>query len=804
MDALKVKTTCYHCGEDCDKDHPIVAEEKSFCCEGCRLVYELLSENQLCTYYNFEANPGNTPLQSDQSNRFAFLNDANLKASLIDFSNGNQTHITFFIPGMHCSSCIYLLEHLDRLCPGVVHAQVHFPEKKLKVIFNEPETRLIKIVEMMARIGYEPYFSLDDISRKKQLKRNNSRIYKIGIAGFAFGNVMMLSLPEYFAMGEFFDEKGLESWFGFLNILLAIPVFFYSASEFFISGYKSLRKGFLNIDLPIALAILMTFGRSIYEIVSGTGAGYMDSMTGIVFFMLVGRFFQDKTYDTLSFDRDYKSYFPISVSVRKSGIEQTVPLTELRTGDRMIIRNNEIIPADALLLKGEANIDYSFVTGESNEIKKEAGELIFAGGKQIGTMIELEVVKEVAQSYLTSLWNRDAFEEKEQREQSFIHYVSKYFTLILFIISATSFIYWAPIDMKRGIDAITTILIIACPCTLLLSSTFTFGNVLHYFSKQKVYLKNSDVIEMMTKVDTIVFDKTGTLTEANQFRLEYEGAALTQEEKRFVKSLATQSSHPLSRRINHFLEEEKIIKADNFRENIGEGLKGVFEGNEVYLGSYNYVGSPQELSHSNETSVYVRINDHTKGRFIFKNVYRPGLEQLVKRLKPKYGLMILSGDNDSEKNNLEKMLGKAVALYFNQSPDDKLKRVESLQQSGKYVMMIGDGLNDAGALKQSDVGMVIADRVNNFSPACDVIMESSSLHYLDRLIQYSFAGKRIVKISFGFSLLYNVAGLSFAVQGLLSPVIAAILMPSSSITIIALTSLSNMFAARKLFKKPMN
>jgi Cu+-exporting ATPase len=255
---------------------------------------------------------------------------------------------------------------------------------------------------------------------------------------------MMLSFPEYFSLGKA-DDIGLKTWFSYLNLALSLPVFFYSASEFFISGYKGLRQKFLNIDAPIALAVLITFGRSLYEILSGTGAGYLDSMSGIVFFMLIGRYFQNRTYQTISFDRDFKSYFPLGVSViNTDGTEKQISVSDLKVGDRIKIHNDEIVPADAILFLGKATIDYSFVTGESLPVEKSIGEIVYAGGKQTSGAIELEVVKEVSQSYLTQLWNNEAFKEnKKEVKVSFIHRISRYFTYALFSVAIAAAIYWS-------------------------------------------------------------------------------------------------------------------------------------------------------------------------------------------------------------------------------------------------------------------------------------------------------------------------------------------------------------------------
>ncbi|RYZ15600.1 MAG: heavy metal translocating P-type ATPase, partial [Chitinophagaceae bacterium] len=348
---------------------------------------------------------------------------------------------------------------------------------------------------------------LSDGEGKKEKKADRRPWYKIGVAGFCFSNIMMLAFPDYFAGGRI-EQDSLRHVFAYASLLLALPVFFYSASEFFLSAYKGLRQRWLNIDAPIALSVLITFSRSVYEVLSGTGAGYFDSMSGIVFFMLIGRWFQNKTYDSFSFDRDYKAYFPLGVTrLSATGDEEPTTIAQLHTGDRIVVRHNELVPADAVLLKGEGYIDYSFVSGENTPVHKHSGELVYAGARQTGGRIELQVVKAVSQSYITQLWNNNATASRKNKEQSFIHPWSRYFTLALFTVAATAGIYWAFVNPANVLPAVSAALIVACPCSLLLSATFTFGNMLRHFGQRRIYLKNASVIESMARINTVVLDK---------------------------------------------------------------------------------------------------------------------------------------------------------------------------------------------------------------------------------------------------------------------------------------------------------
>ena len=798
--ATSIQTACYHCGENCDDI--IVSDDKSFCCQGCKQVYLLLNENNLCSYYDFDKNPGISAKGKFISQRFAYLDDETITQKIIQYSSGTQTNVTFQLPQMHCSSCVYLLENLHRIDPGIIKSQTNFQRKEVFIVFNPQLISLRKLVELLAFIGYEPDISLKDAGKKTVKTFNRKQVYKIGVAGFCFSNIMMLSFPEYFSSGNI-EQAGLKQTFTWLIFFLSIPVLLYSANGFFISAWKGLRQKILNIDAPIALATTVAFARSYYEIISGTGAGFLDSATGIVFFMLIGRWFQDKTYDSLSFERDYKSYFPLGVTVLKNGIEKNIPVTQLVKGNRVIIRHQEMIPADALLIKGKANVDYSFVSGENSPVEKNIGDTIFAGGKQIGSAIQLEIVKDVSQSYITQLWNNDIFNAPKNKAQSFIHPWSRYFTLALFSIAAGTVIFWWIKNPVNIFPALTAVLLVACPCSLLLSATFTYGNMLRIFGKNKLYLKNANVIESLAKINTIVFDKTGTITQGHSSEVIYTGTPLTDKEKSAIKIIAGQSSHPLSKIIANNLtaEKEQLPEADQFKEYAGKGIEGIANNTMVKMGSPVFVeeSNPNIISYDTGTHVQLLLNNIHKGSFSVSNHYRQGLEQAVSNVKKQgYELHVLSGDNDAEKDNLQHFFGKETALHFQQSPQQKLSYIQSLQEKNKNVLMLGDGLNDAGALMQSNVGIAVSDNTAQFTPACDAILDGNCVNKLDQFLQFAKAGKKIVTASFILSILYNCVGLSFAVSAHLSPMVAAILMPASSISIVLLvTLLSNIIARKK-------
>lgn len=786
---------CFHCGLNIVKKEEIVFDKKSFCCNGCKTVYEIFSVNDMSCYYDFQASPGATPL--DINGKYDFLDDENIVAKLLEFQE-NSTHIiSLYIPHIHCSSCIWILENLQRLQPGISTSQVNFPEKKVRITYNPEITSLKKIVELLCSIGYEPYISLDNYEEGAKVV-DRSLVYKIGVAFFCFGNIMLLSFPEYFEVNEFWINQ-YRVFLRWLVFVIALPSFLYSASGYYVSAWKSIKAGMLNIEIPIALGIIVMFIRSTVDIIFDYGQGFFDSMCGLIFFMLLGKLFQQKTYSFLSFERDYKSYFPIAITkILPDGSEIPVQVYAIEKGDRLLIRNQELIPVDGILISDKASVDYSFVTGEAVAIEKKSGDKLFAGGKQLGKVIEMEVLFSVSQSYLTQLWSNDVFQKKvDIKHKTITDKISRYFTPALLGLALVSFIYWIFISTDTAFNVFTAILIVACPCALALTAPFTQGNVLRIMGNRKLYLKNAMVIEQLAKVDTIVFDKTGTITTNKKTSISYEGETLNKLELQLLNNALRGSNHPLSRRLYDYIPNQEKKHPLHFEEIIGKGIFAEFEEGTVKLGSSQFLEHMSENTHK-KTKVHVEINGIYKGSYIFNNQYREGLEQLFERLSKKYKLIVLSGDNDGERPILEKMLPANATLVFNQKPEQKLEYIENLQKEGKNVMMVGDGLNDSGALAQSNVGISISENVNVFSPACDGILDASQFHKIAFFMQYSKNAMKIIYMSFTLSLLYNLVGLSFAVTGNLLPIVAAIIMPLSTITIVSfVTIMSNIYAIKK-------
>jgi Cu+-exporting ATPase len=786
--AVKAKT-CYHCGSDCP-DLPVLADDKLFCCSGCSRVYQMIHRNNLDNYYCLNENPG-VQIKNVTTGSLMLLDDPVIAAKFILFSNEDLVQASFYLPQIHCSSCLWLLEHLREANPGVLTSRVNFTEKRIYLSYDPKQLTIRSVAELLKSVGYEPHI---DLAAKPSDQRQESKTaLEIGVAGFCFANIMLLSFPEYFGLNP--EEDGqLVSIFRYLNLGLSLPVFGIGLHVFFRQALAGLRQKYLNIDAPVALAIWVTFIRSVYEILSGTGMGYLDSMSGIVFFMLIGRALQNKTNRSLQFNRDYRSYFPMVVQVLKGEKAETKTVSEIKEGDLLYLRHSEIIPVDGYLSKGRGSIDYSFITGESRPVWVNPGELVYAGGRVNEAGMELLAIKSFNQSGFNQLWNNAVFKKEKLTQAIYIDRLSKYFSIFVLGLAVITFIYWQFVEPSIAWKASTAILIIACPCALLLSSSFTYGHLIQRFAQSKFFVRNANVLEFMPLINHIVFDKTGTLTTPLEESVQLLKGSWTSLEKMQALSLMNQSTHPISQLIVMHESPLELRKPDSFKEWPGEGIEGWLDDHHLKIGNAGFTGQPGLTGA--HTLVYILIDNCLKAIYESRAELKAGAVELLMRMKG-YKLTLLSGDRPELIPVLQPQVPAHMKLLMGQLPQQKLDFIREAQAQGDRVMMVGDGLNDAGALKQSDIGVAVVDRHFSFSPACDALIQADQLENLDRLMFLARQAKYLIWLGFVYSILYNVTGIYFAVQGRLSPLIAAILMPLSSIGVMVLAFAGVYWICRK-------
>jgi Cu+-exporting ATPase len=813
------RTVCRHCGDECGSG-AVVTTSGPFCCAGCESVFSILASNHLQSFYTLAAGAGvsQKSVSPLDRSRFAALDDPAVASRLVTFDDGRIARATLSLPTIHCASCVWLLEQLWRFDPGVRRAEVDLLRRAVHVDFAPGETTIRRIAEAVASLGYEPVITLEE--GRTSLSPAMRRLYlQLGVAGFAFGNIMLFSIPRYANGGPL--DGGFQRLFDALNVLFALPVLLFSAADYFRIAWRAVRTHVMALEIPVALGLAVLFVRGIVDIATARGEGFMDSFSGLVFFLLIGRLFQQKAFDRIAFDRSFRSFLPLSVETERDGRGVAVPIAQLRAGDRIRVRPHEVVPTDATLLDGTGDVDYAFITGESTPVTVRAGDVVRAGGRVLGRAVRLRTERAVSHSQLANLWSHQVFDRpKEPWLTTVAARFGGWFTVGAIGLAAVGAVAWWP-DAARSASVATAVLIVACPCALTLAAPVTLGTAMGVLGTRGVYLKNPAIALDLSRIDTVVFDKTGTLTAAGDNRVEPQGltsAALVR-----VAALASQSVHPTSRAIaagldrllgdlppqggsqemsqgpvaSAFNRKDQPARITDLRDEPGSGLSAVVDGVPVAIGTPAFVAARTGRGAPAPAGATAVAAGAERGWIRVSHAARAGIDHAAEALAAVHELSLVSGDHDGERARWRRLFG--ARMQFGQSPADKLAFVRSAQARGRRVLMVGDGLNDAGALAAADVGMAVSDATACMTPACDVVISGGRLSQLPAFLAYARRARGVVIACLVVSLVYNALGLWLALTGQLTPLASAILMPVSSLTVVGLSSgTMRWFAGRML------
>lgn len=789
------KNTCFHCGSILP-DRPLESEGKLFCCNGCLHVFQILRNAGLEKLYEEQSfQKFSKPDEQIDREEFEFLKNPVIAAKFLKFKEGRVAKVVMYLPAIHCASCIWLLEHLHKIHPALIQVQVNYHAKTASILFYHDQISLYDLSLLLANIGYKPYFS----NRKNaESEQNRLLILRLGVAGFAFGNIMLMVLPEYLSMfGP--EDKNIQTFLHYLSLLFSLPVLFFSGMPYLQNALSAFKVREINMDIPIALGMITLFSRSVYEILTMSGPGYLDSLAGFIFFLLLGKWYQTRTYNILSFEKNYQTFFPLSVMVINNGEEEPVAIEEIKKGDIIRMRNGEILPFDSILISDECSVDYSFITGESKIYHKKKGEKIFTGGKIIGKKVLLKSEAAFDKAYFVNLWTEND-KAKNYTFKTISKRLGSFITITVLITSMAAYFYWnGRIDQGKLWLIISSILIVGCSCAFALSAPFLFGNMSRILAKKNFFVKNPDQLSTLGYITDVILDKTGTLTQKD-FGLQWEGRMLQPEEWSAVASALDNSIHPLSREIVKFIRKKGIISGhcENFVEMPGRGIEAFAEGYLIKAGNQDLLNGDEQ---SNETRVYLEINGSVAGYFSFNQRLREGLEKLNELQSNHIKLHILTGDHPNNVNIFKSIFGNYVKIKSRQNPGLKKNYVEQLQKKGKKVLMVGDGLNDIPALQTADFGIGISNDAAYFAPSGDAIMPGENIALLPKIMKFANLSMKLLYFTYFIALLYNLAGLTLAFSGQLSPLTAAILMPMSSVTSVLVTVAGTEWLSKKVFKK---
>ena len=736
-------SSCAFCEQPIDGSAVVNRRDRLFCCAGCATAHDMLSG---------DSGYGPAP---ELLSKYEHLVVATAAEGFQRYSS-TAALWEVSLPAIHCTSCLILLERMPEWLEGVTDVRVSFSAKRATVHFNPELVSISVVAAWLDFVGYPPSL----ITAKRQ---HSSEVMKLGIAGFAMGNAMMSAFPEYFGL----DAQGHSE----LLILFRYSTAFFATVSLIIAGrfylesaWKAIRGRTWSLDIPIAIGMTALWGWSSVLLVQGTSGGYFDSLSGLIFFLLLGKFLQRRTYAAFSFERTVNDFLPLSVFCVNRG--QFVRLGDLQEGDTIELAKGGIVPAEVHALS-DVEIDYSFITGESQLVAVKAGDTLMVGGKILSEGLRATVAKKAQSTSVEQLWKDDAPDTGWVSSK-----MTAWFTLTVIALAIVGGLVWWDIDPTRAIEISVSVLIIACPCALSLAAPFAYGTAAGVLSKYGIFLKSGRGVEELAKTKHIAWDKTGTLTGQNiagdleLHRREWSGE---------LASIVARSAHPIAVGIRRALDAEILPEAiTQWREVSGEGIHARdIHGRTWFVGSGAGCGRPAGPTYAVCDGTLVALYRPSAA-------YRTELTLVFRELE-NLGIThhLVSGDAPRELPQ-EWHASFADRIHFERSPEQKAQLITPLENC----LFIGDGLNDIDAMKSAAIGLAVVEGKLGYFPKSDGILFADQLHQFTHVLRYSKRMVATVKAAYILSLIYNITGVVLALLGHLSPVIAAVLMPLSSISVV--------------------
>ena len=787
---------CAHCGLPVPPSKHADSDPQRFCCDGCRSVYAILHASGLEAYYAHREQEQvelGTPKQSLR--KFEELDAPAFRAAHCQEQEPGILSVELIVEGIHCSACIWLLERLTRVEASVREARYDLTRGVLRVSWDSRSAPLSQVARALDSLGYCPHPTQSTLLAAEQRRGDRALLLRLGIAGAAAGNVMLMALALY--SGRFAGMSAeYVALFRWGSLLIATPTVFWAGSVFFRGGLAALRTRTPHMDLPVSLGILAGYFGSAVNTLRSTGDVYFDSLCTLIFLLLVGRYLQRAQRRGSSKASELiHALAPTTARLVEGAERHEVPAGSVLVGSIVEVLAGERIAVDGVVSDGHSTIDTSLLTGESLPEEVGVGDRVHAGTTNQATTLRVRVESAGAETRLGRLMHSVEVTQAERAPiVKLADRVAGYFVTVILALASTTLLIWLKLDARHAVDHTVALLVVTCPCALGMATPLAVSAALRSAAQSGVLFKNGESIEELARPGVIVFDKTGTLTEG---RLELAAFSGDETTRALARAVEATSNHPIARAFQRTLPDPQLSCSE--REELPGGVRARVLGHEVLVGSPAFVrnalrGLPIETTEraeahaaAGQTPVIVAIDGQARAVAALADTVRADASRSLARLSALgFELQVLSGDHQCVVDSVVQQLGVAISSAIGgASPEDKLARIAELRAAGQRVIMVGDGVNDAAAMAKANVGIAVHGGAEACLSAADVFTTRAGLDVVALAAAGARRTLRVIRVGIALSLAYNVVGVALAITGRLDPLLAAVLMPLSSITVVS-------------------
>lgn len=779
-------TPCYHCGLPCDDtiQSTIAGTSQNFCCFGCQAVADTIVSGGLGAFYRHRE--GLSTRRSESSARFTDYDLPDVQEEFVAELPQGRRQAHFYLSGITCAACVWLIEkHLARVL-GVTEVQVNSATHAAVVTYRPDQVKLSTIMDALHRVGYPPQPFLErDVQRHWQAKQRG-HLMRLGVAGIAMMQSGMVAVALHAGA-----IQGMEPiWVQILrwvNLLFTLPVVLYSAVPFYRAALSALKARHLVMDVSVSLALLLAFSASFYATLSGRGDVYFDSVAMFTFFLLLGRYFENRVrWQNFRATSQSRQLLPLTVEILRDSGRRNVPLKSVRSGDRVWVAAGSVVPCDGIIAEGSSEIDESILTGEALPKSRGAGDVVYAGSHNGATAI---VVKSTAigdQTQLAAIEHLVAQAEQTRPRQVALadRIAARFVAAVLLIVVVVTFVwYW--IDASRALWVALSVLVVTCPCALSLATPTALTAAINHLRRRGILVTAAHSLESLNTIDTVVFDKTGTLTSGD---LEVDEVILLTDsmDRNAVLALATAleqaSHHPIAQAFAGYSSEMSVTQ---HKVESGCGVGGTVNGICYRFGRADYALPSSQISYPSEGLWLLLSDTHRPLAWVkLRDELRESAKVTIDRLAAMgLSVVLMSGDRKTNVASAAEALG-IRDWHASMLPQDKLNRVRQMQSEGLRILMLGDGINDVPVLSGADVSCAMGSATNLAQTKADCVLLNDDLRQIPSALALARRTRRVIKQNLSWAVAYNLVVLPAAVCGMIPPWLAAIGMSSSSLVVV--------------------